>query len=220
MIISRFLSLALSLGLGLTLCASESQVPLKLELPKSKFTGTPKNITSPNLEPLRTGPRPDILVPAGCTNLAAKAPVTSSDKEPVIGELPMITDGDKDASSGSFVELGPETQWVQVDLGAPSAIWAVVLWHYHSEARIYRATVVQVADDAAFTQNVRTVFNNDADNVSGLGVGKDQEYIDNNEGKLIPANGVVARYVRCSSKGNTSNDLNHYVEVEVWGKKK
>ena len=108
----------------------------------------------------------------------------------------------------------------QIDLGAPAEIWAVVLWHFHSEARVYRGTVVQVADDKDFTQNVRVLFNNDVDNVNGLGAGKDMEYIDSNEGKLIEGKGVVARYVRCTSKGNTSNDLNHYVEVEVWGKKK
>jgi hypothetical protein len=35
---------------------------------------------------------------------------------------------------------------------------------------------------------------------------------------LIDAKGVKGRYVRLYSKGNTTNKLNHYIEVEVFGK--
>jgi hypothetical protein len=76
--------------------------------------------------------------------------------------------------------------------------------------------VVQVADDADFITNVRTLFNNDIDNSAGLGVGKDKHYTETNEGKLIDARGVKARYVRLYSRGNTSDDLNHYIEVAVY----
>jgi hypothetical protein len=34
---------------------------------------------------------------------------------------------------------------------------------------------------------------------------------------LINPNGVKGRYVRLYSSGNTTNDLNHYFEVEVYG---
>jgi len=77
---------------------------------------------------------------------------------------------------------------------------------------------VQVADDAGFTKNVRTVFNNDHDNTSALGAGKDMNYVETSEGKLVDAKGAIARYVRLYSKGNNANELNHYVEVEVWGR--
>jgi hypothetical protein len=43
-------------------------------------------------------------------------------------------------------------------------------------------------------------------------------YVETSEGKLIDAKGVRARYVRLHSQGNSSNDLNHYIEVEVFGK--
>jgi hypothetical protein len=66
--------------------------------------------------------------------------------------------------------------------------------------------------------NVRTLFNNDADNSAGLGGGTDMNYIETNKGELINAKGVKARYVRLYSNGNNSNDLNHYIEVEVYGK--
>jgi hypothetical protein len=82
---------------------------------------------------------------------------------------------------------------------------------------VYRDVVVQVSDDKDFINGVTTLFNNDHDNTSGLGVGKDKEYIETYEGKLVDAKGVKARYVRLYSGGNTSNDMNHYVEVEVYG---
>jgi fucose permease len=79
--------------------------------------------------------------------------------------------------------------------------------------------VVQVSDDAAFQKGVTTIFNNDHDNSSKLGVGKDKEYIEVAEGKLFDPKGAKGRYVRLYSNGNTTNDLTHYVEVEVYGTK-
>ena len=188
------------------------------KLPKPMFVGTPKTIKSPNLEPPHPPGRPTLMVPEGTTNVALKKKVTASDKEPVIGSLDLITDGDKEGADGSYVELGPGTQWVQIDLGQAYNIYAVSVWHYHSEARVYKDVVVQVADDADFITNVRTVFNNDHDNSSGLGIGKDYEYVDDYYGKLMDAKGIKGRYVRLYSKGNTSNEMNHYTEVEVFGK--
>ena len=83
---------------------------------------------------------------------------------------------------------------------------------------MYFDVVVQLADDAGFTKNVRTVFNNDTDNKASQGAGKDMNYIETSEGKLVDAKGAKARYVRLYSQGNNANDLNHYVEVEVFGR--
>jgi hypothetical protein len=74
-----------------------------------------------------------------------------------------------------------------------------------------------VADDPDFIENVQTVFNNDQDNSSGLGIGKDREYFENYEGKLIDAKGIKARYIRFYSKGSTDSALNEYTEIEIWG---
>jgi hypothetical protein len=109
-------------------------------------------------------------------------------------------------------------QHVTVDLGAPNEVYAVLFWHFHKTPRVYFDVVVQVADDADFKKNVRTIFNNDHDNTSGLGVGKDMNYVETAEGKLVDAKGSLARYVRLYSKGNNANELNHYVEVEVYGR--
>ena len=89
--------------------------------------------------------------------------------QPVIGELDMITDGEKAGGDGYFVELGPTPQWVQIDLGASRPLYAILAWHYHSQARVYRDVIVQVSDDPAFKTGVTTVFNNDHDNSAKLG---------------------------------------------------
>ena len=87
-----------------------------------------------------------------------------------------------------------------------------------SKKRVYKGVVVQIADDAKFTKNVRTLFNNDIGNLNKLGKGKDLRYWDTIYGKVIPVRGQIARYVRLYSAGNSSDDDNHYVEVEVYGK--
>ena len=193
--------------------------PLPIVLPKPMFEGTPENVKVPNLEKSRGDkPREPFLAPAGVTNVALNKPVTSSDKEPVIGELEMITNGDKSGSDGSYVELGPALQSVTIDLQSKHEIFAILVWHYHKQPRVYFDVIVQVADDPDFISNVQTVYNNDNDNTAGMGAGKDLNYFDTYEGKLIDAKGVEGRYVRLYSNGNNVNDLNHYVEVEVWGK--
>ncbi len=196
--------------------APAGKVELKLSLPKPMFIGTPTNIKSANLE-VSGKSRGPFYVPKGTVLLSAKKPVTSSDSLPVIGELDMITDGGKSGGDGYFVELGPGSQWVQIDLGASHPLSAILLWHYHTQARVYRDVVVQVSSDASFKTGVTTVFNNDHDNSSKLGQGKEKEYIEVAEGRLIDPQGARGRYVRLYSRGNTTNDLNHYVEVEVYG---
>lgn len=196
---------------------AQDKVPLALELPKPLFAGTPRPIQLPNLEKPRVGPRPAMMVPAGTVNLSKGKTVTSSDSLPVIGELTFITDGDKSGTDGTYVELGPTPQWVQIDLGAKAKVAAVAIWHFHSQARVYHDVVVQVSDDKDFKTGVTTIFNNDDDNSSKLGKGTDQAYIETNEGKLLDGKGAVGRYVRLYSNGNTSDELNHYCEVEVHG---
>lgn len=193
-------------------------VELELRLPKPAFRGTPTHIPpGTNLETPRKGPRPPLMVPPGTKLLSAGKPVTSSDTDPIIGHLKMVTDGEKDAKEGTYVELGPRLQWVQLDLKDKYALQAVVVWHYHANPRVYHDVVVQVADDADFIENVRTIYNNDHDNSSGLGLGSEKEYWDTYEGRVLDAKGVAARYVRLYSNGSTADDQNHYTEVEVFG---
>jgi serine/threonine protein kinase len=201
--------------------AGAKMVPLNIELPKPMFVGTPTDMKVENLEKPLGKARPPLLVPEGTVNLAKGKVVKSSDEMPIIGEISYITDGDKEAADGSYVELGPLVQHVTVDLGKPCELYAIVVWHYHKQPRVYFDVVVQLSNDPDFIKDVKTIFNNDNDNSAGLGVGADKPYVETNEGKLIDLlsqGSPKARYVRFYSNGNTSNDLNHYIEVDVYGK--
>jgi hypothetical protein len=192
--------------------------PLYIELPKPMFVGTPQDARVKNLEKPLGRPRDEFLAPVGTRNIALGKRVFSSDREPAIGDIGLITDGDKEATEGSYVELKASLQHVTIDLGGAHEIWAIVVWHYHKQPRVYFDVIVQTADDADFSSGVRTLFNNDMENSAGLGAGKDMHYTETYEGKLVDGKGVRARYVRLLSRGNNSDDLNHYIEVEVYGR--
>ncbi len=193
------------------------ETELKIEYPPPFLIGTPVAVNLPHLEPLDTLP-PVIMVPEGVSNLADGKSVTSSDDFPIIGDLDYITDGDKESEEGYFVELAPGLQWAQIDLEASAEIYAVAIWHYHAQKRAYHDVIVQISDDESFESGVKTIFNNDHDNSSDFGKGGGYAYLETNKGKLIDAGKVKGRYVRLYSSGNTSNEMNHYIEVEVFGK--
>lgn len=196
------------------------EVKLELELPKPVFLGTPKHAPPGTTVDIATpGKRPPVMVPKGTVNLSKGREVTSSDEAPIIGELDLVTDGDKEATDGSYVELGPGLQHVQVDLGGKREIGVIAFWNYHGDPRVYHDVVVQVSNDPDFISGVQTLFNNDRDNSSGLGVGKDREYFETYQGKLVKAKGVKARYVRVYAQGSTADEMNRYTEVEVYGRR-
>lgn len=198
--------------------AQEDWVPIPLTLPKPMFIGTPENFSNGlTLEKPLGRARPPFLAPKGTSNVALNRPVTSSESFPFMGELSMIVDGDKEGVDSNVVELGPFRQWIVIDLEQEHHLYAVVIWHYHSTPRVYFDVAVQVSNDPAFV-NATTIFNNDHDNSLGLGVGSDLHYVETAEGKLIDAKGIRGRYIRLWSHGNTQNDYNHYIEVEVFGK--
>lgn len=201
-----------------SLAQGGDSVPLPIKLPKAVFAGTASNKDAgPNVEKLTGKPRPIPMVPKGTVNLALHKKVTSS-AAPFSGSLEVITDGDKEAKEESVVELKPRLQWVQIDLGAPAALSYVAVWHFHQEPIVFHHVVVQVSNDPKFIDGVKTLFNNDIENAAGLGIGKDREYFETNEGKLVDAKGAHARYVRLYSQGSTYRDpLNRYTEVEVFG---
>ena len=212
----------LILAVGLVAAAlyaqAQKMVPVPIEVPIPGYEGTPVNFRGiPNLEKEAILPRGPFLAPAGVKNVAQGKKVTGKEMNPMMGELSMITDGDTTQVDGNYVELGPGMQWVQIDLESPQEIYGVLIWHYF-QPRVYFCTIVQTADDAGFTKNVQTWFNNDNGNKLKLGAGKDQNYVDTNEGKLVSTKGVRARYVRLYSNGNSANDLNNYIEVAVYGR--
>jgi hypothetical protein len=205
----RLLSSDASGGTGLALTTS---------IPPEIIEGTVPDINIPNLE-MAPSSAPVLLVPEETVLLSAQKPVTGSDDFPIIGELAYLTDGDKEGGEGYFVELMDGLQWVQIDLQAAAQIRAIWIWHYHSQPRAYHDVIVQISNDPEFKRGVTTLFNNDYDNSAMLGKGKDKPYVETRFGKLIDAKGENARYVRLYSNGNSSNDMNHYTEVEVFGLK-
>ena len=213
---------------------AETMVELETDLRPAKHDRTQK--------PRRKSGEP-FLVPQGTKLLSRGVKVTSSDDDPVIGKLEMITDGNKEDPDGVyFVELFSGLQWVQLDLGKPYALYAILVWHYYMPGPldhylggldsdtypcVYEDVVVQISNDPAFKRDVTTVFNNDHDNSSGLGKGKDDTYVETSEGRWINPKGVEGRYVRLYSreynhllggKRFPGWEVNRYIEVEVYGK--
>ena len=202
----------------ITLFAAEKKVDLKIEYPEKLVKGTevPKSI--PNLEKSRPeGQAPALLkVPEGCENLSEDQEVTSSDDDPSAGDLDMITDADADGSE--YVQLKKGLQWVQINLEESKNLYAAHVWHYHSQPRVYNDIIIQVSNDPDFIEGVKTVFNNDHDNSSGLGKGADKNYIEEYYGKSFDLKGIKAKYVRFYSNGNSADKSNHYIEIQVFGK--
>ena len=221
----RVQRLALSVGCALltlsgvsALQAADEMAPIEIKLPLAHQTGTKVDVQlAPNVDPLQTNRAP-FLAPKGVANLAFGKKVSTSDTNAAVEMLPKIVDGDKKYESDSIVLLRKGVQWVQVDLGESSEVFAVVVWHAHDLDKVYHKVVVQISDKPDFTGDVQTIFNNDADNTTGRGIGKDHEYVESSIGKLIDAKGAKGRYVRCYSKGSTDSSMNEYTEIEVYGR--
>ena len=106
---------------------AQDKVVLKTQLPPPLFVGTPVPLNVTNLEPPTRASVPISMSPPARINLAKNKKVTSSDNDPDVGTLDMIVDGDKDGNEGSWVELGPGKQWVQIDLAQRANIYAVLV---------------------------------------------------------------------------------------------
>jgi len=76
---------------------------------------------------------------------------------------------------------------------------------------------LQLADDAEFTKNVRTIFNNDQDDSSKLGAGTDREFFEPTR-QLINAKGPRSSVCAVLLQGSTESALNEYTEIEVYGR--
>lgn len=207
-------------ALAVLICAMQSRaadVPLVIKLPAHTAKGTPEDLpVGPNIEPPpKSAPAP-IQVPSGVVNVAAGKPVTAS-VAPYSGELTQITDGKREPFDEDVAEFKKGTQWIQVDLGQPCEIHAIAMWHDHRLLQAFHDVVLQLSDDPEFKTGVSTVFNNDTDNSSKLGVGTDREYFELEYGRVVPVKGVKARYVRGYTKGSSLSAINCWQELEVYG---
>lgn len=201
---------------ALVTAQAQDKVPLKLNLPAPTLKGTPEQLpTGPNIEPSSDKAPAAVMVAPGTKNVALGRPVTSSVK-PFTGELSQITDGKKEAFDYDTVEMKKGSQWVQVDLGQPYSIEAIAIWHDHRYIQIMHDVIVQVSNDPEFKTGVTTLFNNDTDNSSGLGVGTDREYFERQFGRVFDGKGTKARYVRAYTRGSHLSALNCWQEIEVY----
>src|ERR1019366_10664504 len=85
--------------------------------------------------------RPPIMVPSGLKNVAPGSKLTCSATNITAETLAKLTDGDKDAYDESVVYLRRGTQYVQMDLGSPHELFAVVIWHAHNVLKVYHDVV-------------------------------------------------------------------------------
>jgi len=197
--------------------AGKDLAPLVLKLPSPTAKGTPDDLPKgANVEEYTDRPPPPFLAPKGVVNVALAKKVTSSLEKLYTGTLSQITDGKKEPDEDQVVEMKKGVQWVQLDLEKVYPLYAIALWHDHRYIQVFHGVVVQAADDAEFTKNVRTIFNNDFENTAKLGTGKDKEYFETIYGKIIDPKGIQARYLRFYSRGSSMTAYNNYQEIEVY----
>ncbi|MBI4976133.1 MAG: FMN-binding protein [Spirochaetes bacterium] len=183
--------------------------------------GYPKHVVKPpNLR--EEVKRPPFMVPPGLTNLALGRPVTVS-MPPIIGDPAQIVDNVKKSGDFDFVELGKGVQWAQIDLGDVRTIFTVCIWHFYKNSIIYKSVIVRISDDPAFIKDVKTIYNNDYENIAGFGEGKNTTYYARWWGELADArgddyNGVRGRYVRIYTAGGAGGEDTRFVEIAVYGK--
>jgi hypothetical protein len=192
--------------------------PLVLKLPAPAMKSGQFELPSgPNIEPYSDKPPPPFLVPKGVKNVAAGRPVATSVK-PFTGQPSQITDGTKEAYDPDTVQMKKGVQWIQVDLVEDYAVYAIAMWHDHRYwPQTMHDVIVQVSDDPAFQKGVTTLFNNDRDNSSGIGIGTDLEYFETKFGRVVDGKGTKARYVRSYTNGSNLWRGNSWQELEVYG---
>jgi len=131
--------------------------------------------------------------------------------------LDLVTDGDKEAPRAATWSLTWRA-WVQIDLAR-----AVEIWRWCSGISTASRGVSRRGDpdldDPDFIQNVKTCS---ATTTTTMPVSASART--SNTSRPTTAvdrrQGRQGRYVRLYSNGNTSNQMNHYTEVEVSGSKR
>jgi len=206
----------LASALALSVNAQDKEA-LTLQLPAPTLKGTPEQLpTGPNIEANSDKAPAAMQIAKGAKNVALGKKVTTSVKPFSETQPEAITDGKKEAFDYDTVEMKKGSQWVQVDLGEAFKIEAIAIWHDHRYIQTMHDVIVQVSDDPEFKTGVTTLFNNDTDNSSGLGVGTDREYFERHFGRVFDGKGTKARYVRGYTKGSHLSALNCWQEIEVY----
>ncbi len=196
--------------------SAPNEEALVLQLPAPTLKSTPEDLpTGPNIEPNPDKPPVALIVTKGSTNVALGKSVTTS-VNPFTGEALQLTDGKKEAFDYDTIEMKKGSQWVQIDLGEVFIIEAIAIWHDHRYIQVMHDVILQVSDDPEFKTGATTLYNNDTDDSSGLGIGTDREYFERNFGRVFDGKSTKARYVRSYTKGSNLSALNSRQEIEVY----
>ena len=115
-----------------------------------------------------------------------------------------LTDGDTGASAAPE-DLLDATE-VTVDLGKPTLINTIKLWHYWADDRTYHDNKVAVSLEGKFEGEEIVIFDS----------AHDGEYPESREGKTFVFSPVETRYIRCWANGNTVNKWTHFVELQAF----
>jgi hypothetical protein len=185
------------------------------------FRSGPWHCDLPNLETPGAGTVvKSFQVPNGTKLVSHGMRVTASAKPIEDSLLSFITDGDLDSATDAILVLPPGQQWVQVDLGKSMRIEKVHLWHDQRRSRndVYRDVVVELGQDAGFSDIGQIIFNADYRNVHGRGQGPDPAYIETNFGRLMDGGSHAARFVRIWGSGSYNDGFHRYVEVQVYAR--
>lgn len=197
---------------------NKPQVLIKPTFPKPFFTSGPFACNLPHLEKSDASKViKQFYAPSG-TRLASLGKAVTASAAPLEGALlAFLTDGESSSEKGTVLVLPAGKQWVQIDLGQSMNVQKAHVWHAQSQRPdAYLDLVVQVGEDAAFRENVVTLFNADADGSLGFGKGNDPAYVETNHGRVIDGDGVRARHVRLWSAGSYNDGFIRFAEVAVY----
>ncbi|ASI93053.1 endo-beta-N-acetylglucosaminidase [Vibrio mediterranei] len=152
------------------------------------------------------------VTPTLSTFNAAKGKLVSTIETSV--NLERITDGIWN-STHAYADLQAGLASIEIDLEKVESVKGVKTWRYFGDGRVYKDIVIQLLDEKHDV--LKTLFNNDQDSSSIFGPGNDNEYSERDLGYWVGTNenNIDARYIKLSSQGSSTNEGNHYVEVEV-----
>lgn len=161
------------------------------------------------------------------TNLALNKNITgkwtgTNNDVTVNASKPLANAVNGNKSLNDYADFGADnnasSSYIQVDLGKVSDVESINLYRYWSDSRTYKGTVIALSETEDFSNPI-IVYNSDAENKHGLGIGTEDTYVETEAGKTVTLNEVTkARYVRVYMHGRNGGNTNHIVELEVIGK--
>lgn len=125
---------------------------------------------------------------------------------------------DGDANSSNYVELPEGPQSYTIDLGGKFMVGAVQVWHFWQDGRTYHNSKTEISEDGLVWE---TIFDSSIEGEYAETAEGRTSYLwaYENKPKNLDENYVAAkpiRYVRDTINGNTVNNRNHWVEIQVF----